>query len=106
MKLHVLNLTFFLTNTIYYFIDYTGLLNLRGSDLPLAPTFFSFAFILRDHLHLFVDADRLSVEIQNELEIQTERNITYHNYSDVDYQLELTVGKTSIVKNLCNWFRF
>lgn len=36
------------------------ILNLRGSDIPFNPVFFSFLVITQESLHLFIDASRLS----------------------------------------------
>jgi Xaa-Pro aminopeptidase len=42
----------------------TGLLNLRGSDIPYNPVFFAYASVSPSEVCLFVDKEKLSPEVE------------------------------------------
>ncbi|CAF3418743.1 unnamed protein product [Rotaria socialis] len=62
--------------------DIAWLFNLRGGDIPYNPVFLSFSIISIDHLKLFVDLNKLSESIKNDLENE---NIQIYSY-DLFYE--------------------
>lgn len=65
----------------------SGLLNLRGTDLPLAPVFNAYVILSRTakHLEVFIDSKKISEEIKQNLASQLNGNVnvTWYSYEDV-----------------------
>ncbi|CAG7832130.1 unnamed protein product [Allacma fusca] len=83
------------------------LLNLRGSDLPLAPVFFSYVILTAERLDVFMGLAKLSREIIDELTNQIQ-NIHFYEYEDIYSELSEyntnypTDGKIWLSRN-CNY---
>ena len=60
--------------------DIAWLLNLRGKDVAYTPVFLSYAVIKMNCVHLFMDENKLSADITQDL---TDNNIILHPYNDV-----------------------
>lgn len=60
--------------------DIAWLFNLRGNDVAYTPVFLSFAVITMDTVHLFVDKEKLSIEIQQSLK---HMGVQLHPYEEV-----------------------
>lgn len=69
------------------------ILNLRGSDIPYNPVFFAYIILTLDHLHLFIDINKLTEEARQQLIIE-EVNLIYHPYEDIHNYLKK-------IANLC-----
>lgn len=67
------------------------LLNLRGSDIPFNPVFFSYVILLPDKIHFFVDKSRITPEAEMQLK-QEGVNLVYHPYEDVQMFLKNVVA--------------
>ncbi|KAI5960597.1 AMPP [Candida pseudojiufengensis] len=71
------------------------LLNLRGSDIPSNPVFYSFIVLTKTQIKLFVGKDRLSEPIRNALE---DIGITIDDYNQF-YNYLNTISKEFSLKN-------
>ncbi|WLF77451.1 hypothetical protein PVL30_001169 [Lodderomyces elongisporus] len=71
------------------------LLNLRGSDIPYNPVFYSFVIITADELKLFIGQDRLSSTIADDL---TSIGVTIEPYQNF-YSALNTISKQFSVNN-------
>lgn len=60
--------------------DIAWLLNLRGNDVAYTPVFLAFAVITMDSVHLFIDTEKVSMEIRD---ILSEANVTLHPYDEI-----------------------
>lgn len=60
--------------------DIAWLYNLRGSDVPINPVFYSYTVIFEDAAHLFIDEAKLTDSVKDELKHD---GITLHDYEDV-----------------------
>lgn len=60
--------------------DIAWLLNLRGSDVHCNPVFIAYCFVTQKETHLFVDANKIPSDIQQELNSQ---NILLHPYHNI-----------------------
>lgn len=62
-----------------------GLLNLRGTDLPLAPVFNAYAIITRstEQLEVFIDGVKISEEIKQNLMAELDGNVTWYSYDEI-----------------------
>lgn len=70
-------------------------LNLRGSDIPYNPVFFSFVIVEKDKLRIFIDKDRYTKEIEDFLASEAPyETIKVEPYENVNVTL------SEIVKNL------
>lgn len=58
------------------------LLNLRGSDIPYNPVFFSFVVLTMEELHVFVDVTRITETAQQQLKSEGVEPI-FHSYNDI-----------------------
>jgi len=76
----------------------TGLLNLRGTDLPEAPTFFAFAILTHTEIELFIEDVKLSDEIKGTLINETDATISFSPYQTILDRLKIRVGR-----NLTNY---
>lgn len=74
-------------------------LNLRGSDIPYNPVFFSFVIIEKDVLRIFIDASRYTKEVAEFLASEAPKeNIKVEPYDNVNVTLsELAKNLTSFV---------
>lgn len=68
------------------------LMNLRGSDIPYNPVFYSYVILEMDAVHFFVDRSRLSAGAVEQLK-KEEVEVTYHPYEDVIPVLKQLVSK-------------
>jgi len=59
--------------------DIAWLLNLRGSDIQFNPVFFSYIIIGTTSIHLFINEERLTIEVKSHLS----KIVTIHTYDDV-----------------------
>ncbi len=60
--------------------DIAWILNFRGRDVMYSPVVLSYAVIMMDCVHLFIDESKLSCEIKNTL---SKDNVILHPYNDV-----------------------
>lgn len=61
----------------------TGLYNLRGSDIPYNPVFFSYAIVTLSDARLYIDATQLSEEVAQHLTTQDQDGVQTFPYSAV-----------------------
>lgn len=60
--------------------DIAWLLNLRGSDVSYTPVVLCYAVVMLDCVHLYIDENKLSEEIQSKL---IQDGVVFHPYNDV-----------------------
>lgn len=60
----------------------SGLLNLRGNDIPSAALFLSFVIVKTDMFELFVDSTKVSPEIRGLIEQDSGRIYPYEQVTD------------------------
>lgn len=77
----------------------TGLLNLRGSDIPYNPVFFAYAIVTLKNLHVFIDNRKLPDSVRAEL-VKYVNNIQIHPYEKVQSLLENLV--CGYIMDLCS----
>lgn len=69
--------------------DIAWLLNFRGGDVAYTPVVLCYAVVMLDCVHLFIDENKLSKEIQSNL---LQNNVVIHPYNDVyDFTENLSV---------------
>ena len=73
--------------------DIAWLLNFRGRDVLYTPVVLSYAVVMMDFVHLFIDSTKLSSEIINML---SRENIILHPYNDV-YAFVKALNTTEVV---------
>lgn len=73
--------------------DIAWLLNFRGRDVLYTPVVLSYAVVMMDCVHLFIDDSKLSEEIKNAL---SKENVILHPYNDV-YSFVETLSKDEVV---------
>ena len=91
---------------VYFLKIIPGLLNLRGSDIPFNPVFFSWVVIKSNgQVHLFVDSSKISLAVRQHLNISADVEmresrssdsnnnivVVLHPYHDIDRFLETEV---------------
>ncbi|KAG4077000.1 hypothetical protein HA402_015987 [Bradysia odoriphaga] len=83
------------------------LLNLRGTDLPLAPVFNAYAILIRstEQLEVFIDSVKISQEIKHNLSSELGGNVNWYSYDEiydrVQHYVKSELGKIWISK-YCN----
>lgn len=60
-------------------------MNLRGTDLPLAPVFNAYAILTRSggQLEVFIDSKKITEEIQESLVSQLSGNLNWYSYEGI-----------------------
>ncbi len=75
--------------------DIAWLFNIRGQDVLYTPVVLSYVVITMEHVHLFIDADKLSDDIRTSFEND---GITLHPYNDVyEFTKNLPVPNTLLI---------
>ncbi len=73
--------------------DIAWMLNLRGRDIRYSPVFLSYAVVMMNCVHLFIDESKLSAEIKTVLKND---NIILHPYNDV-YEFVRNLSSDEVV---------
>ena len=73
--------------------DIAWLLNFRGRDVSYTPVVLSYAVVMIDCVHLFIDSTKLSDEVKD---IFAKDNILLHPYNEV-YNFVKTLNETEVV---------
>ena len=73
--------------------DIAWLLNFRGRDVAYTPVVLSYAVIMMDCVHLFINAKKLSNDVQSVL---TKDNVILHPYNDI-YDFTATLTSNEVV---------
>ena len=73
--------------------DIAWLLNFRGRDVAYTPVVLSYAVIMMDCVHLFINAKKLSNDVQSVL---TKDNVILHPYNDI-YDFTATLTSNEVI---------
>lgn len=76
--------------------DIAWLMNMRGDDIAFSPVLISFALISLDKAQLFIDEEKLSLELKNELE---NSNVKILDYNDIYLELNRISENSAILYN-------
>lgn len=63
-------------------MSFTGLLNLRGSDIDYNPVFFSYTIITPSSVHCFVEESKITGAVRDHFN-QEDLAVTLHTYDKV-----------------------
>ncbi len=74
--------------------DICWTLNIRGNDVAYTPVVLSYAMITKDHMHVYLDQDKLSEELRQKLEKDT---VVFHAYNDIYEDIKKLNSKERIL---------
>lgn len=81
-------------------VSFSGLLNLRGSDIAYNPVFYGYAIITPDDLYIFVEKSKLPITFDQHL-AQNEVTATIHDYADIKNVLTNLINTASAKIWIC-----
>lgn len=73
--------------------DIAWLLNFRGRDVDYTPVVLSYAIVMMDCVHLFINKKKLSDKVKSEL---SKDNVILHDYNDI-YEFTATLSSDEVV---------